>query len=41
VVRGPAVFAERETSCVVGPDCTVTVDTDRNLIIDIDQEGTR
>ena len=41
VVRGPAVFAERETSCVIGPDCTVTVDADRNLIIDIDQEGTR
>ena len=33
---GPALFEERETSCAVGPDCTVAVDSQHNLIIDID-----
>jgi N-methylhydantoinase A len=33
--RGPALFEERESSCGVGPDCTVTVDSHHNLIIDI------
>jgi N-methylhydantoinase A len=35
-ITGPALFEERETSCSVGPDCTVTVDAQHNLIIDID-----
>ena len=34
-IAGPALFEERETSCGVGPDCTVTIDLQRNLIIDI------
>jgi N-methylhydantoinase A len=34
--HGPALFEERETSCAVGPDCRVAVDTLHNLIIDID-----
>jgi N-methylhydantoinase A len=39
VGRGPAVFEEHETSCVVGPDCAVKVDGQHNLIIDIDHGG--
>jgi N-methylhydantoinase A len=35
-IAGPALFEERETSCCVGPDCMVTVDSRGNLIIDID-----
>jgi N-methylhydantoinase A len=31
-IDGPAVFEERESSFIVGPDCTVTVDPDFNLI---------
>ena len=38
--QGPALFEERETSCGVGPDCTVTIDSHRNLIIDIDTGST-
>jgi N-methylhydantoinase A len=34
-IGGPALFEEHETSCSVGPDCTVTVDAQHNLIIDI------
>jgi N-methylhydantoinase A len=34
-IHGPALFEERETSCAVGPDCTVTVDPHHNLIIEI------
>jgi N-methylhydantoinase A len=34
-IAGPALFEERETSCSVGPDCTVTIDRQHNLIIDI------
>ncbi len=34
-IAGLALFEERETSCSVGPDCTVTIDSHRNLIIDI------
>jgi N-methylhydantoinase A len=34
-IAGPALFEERETSCSVGPDCTVTIDAHLNLIIDI------
>jgi N-methylhydantoinase A len=34
-ITGPALFEERETSCGVGPDCTVTVDAQHNLVIDI------
>jgi N-methylhydantoinase A len=37
-IHGPALFEERETSCAVGPDCTVTVDPRHNLIIDIDPD---
>lgn len=33
-ISGPALFTERETSCGVGPDCTVTVDDHRNLVVD-------
>ncbi|MEY9934079.1 N-methylhydantoinase A [Catenulispora sp. GP43] len=36
VIRGPAVFEDRETSCAVGPDCLVTVDTHHSLVIDIE-----
>ncbi|MCO5970602.1 hydantoinase/oxoprolinase family protein [Actinoallomurus soli] len=32
---GPVLFEERETSCAVGPDCTVTVDPHLNLVIDL------
>src|SRR5262249_825472 len=41
VIRGPAVFEERETSCGIGPDCVATIDAHHNLVIDIDaaQEG--
>src|SRR5690606_31060278 len=35
-LRGPAVIEERESTAVVGPDATVTVDRYLNLIIDID-----
>jgi N-methylhydantoinase A len=38
-IAGPALFEERETSCSVGSDCTVTVDSHRNLIIDIGSRG--
>jgi N-methylhydantoinase A len=34
-IAGPALFEERETSCIVGPDCTVTIDPQHNLIVDI------
>jgi hypothetical protein len=37
--HGPALFEERETSCAVGPDCAVAVDSQHNLIIDIDYSG--
>jgi N-methylhydantoinase A len=37
-IHGPALFEERETSCAVGPDCTVTIDSRDNLIIDIDPD---
>jgi N-methylhydantoinase A len=40
MIAGPALFEERETSCSVGPDCTVTIDSHRNLIIDIDTGST-
>lgn len=33
-IDGPAVFEERESSFIVGPDCTVTVDPQLNLIAD-------
>jgi N-methylhydantoinase A len=32
IIRGPAVFEERESSFAVGPDCVVTVDASLNLI---------
>ncbi len=35
-IPGPALFEERETSCSVGPDAVVTIDSQHNLIIDID-----
>ncbi|MCC7425827.1 MAG: hydantoinase/oxoprolinase family protein [Alphaproteobacteria bacterium] len=34
-LEGPAVIEERESTCVVGPDSTVTVDPVYNLIVDI------
>ncbi len=37
VLRGPAVFEERDSACNVGPDCTVTVDDHLNLVVDIDR----
>lgn len=40
VARGPAVFEEPETSCVIGPDCSAVIDTHHNLIIDIDYTNT-
>ncbi|QBY56197.1 hydantoinase/oxoprolinase family protein [Cupriavidus oxalaticus] len=36
VIAGPAVFEERESSFSVGPDCTVTVDQNFNLVADIE-----
>jgi hypothetical protein len=36
VIAGPALFEERETSCSVGQDAVVTIDSQYNLIIDID-----
>jgi N-methylhydantoinase A len=33
--RGPAVIEERESTTVVGPDATVSVDAHRNLVIDL------
>jgi N-methylhydantoinase A len=35
--RGPAVIEERESTTVVGPDATITVDAHLNLVIEIDQ----
>jgi N-methylhydantoinase A len=32
---GPALIEERESTCVVGPDAVVTVDTMRNLVIEL------
>jgi N-methylhydantoinase A len=34
--HGPAVFEEHDTSCLIGPDCAASVDSQHNLIIDID-----
>jgi N-methylhydantoinase A len=34
-IEGPAIFEERESSFAAGPDCTVTVDRDFNLVADI------
>jgi N-methylhydantoinase A len=41
-IHGPAAFEERESTFIVGPDCTVTVDDHFNLIADIafDHPGT-
>jgi N-methylhydantoinase A len=35
--RGPAVVEERESTTIIGPDSSVTVDEFLNLIIDLDQ----
>jgi N-methylhydantoinase A len=32
---GPALVEERESTCVVGPGATVSVDAFRNLVIDL------
>lgn len=32
---GPAVIEERESSCSIGPDCSFSIDTHFNLVIDI------
>jgi N-methylhydantoinase A len=36
VLRGPAVVEERESTTVIGPDCTFTLDPHGNLVIDIE-----
>ena len=33
--EGPALIEERESTCVVGPDATVSVDAIRNLVIEL------
>jgi N-methylhydantoinase A len=38
-MRGPAAFEERESTFIVGPECTVTVDDRWNLIADIDSDN--
>ena len=38
-LEGPAVFEERESSFIVGPDCTVTVDRDFNLIAEFQADA--
>ena len=38
-IRGPAAFEERESTFIVGPECTVTVDDHWNLVADIDFDG--
>jgi len=38
-LQGPAVFEERESSCSVGPDCSVTVDRHFNLVVDFAAQG--
>ncbi|HEV7443438.1 MAG TPA: hydantoinase/oxoprolinase family protein, partial [Steroidobacteraceae bacterium] len=38
-IRGPAAFEERESTFIVGPECTVTVDDHWNLIADIDSDN--
>ncbi|MGE0719318.1 MAG: hydantoinase/oxoprolinase family protein, partial [Alphaproteobacteria bacterium] len=35
-LRGPAIVEERESTAVVGPDASITIDQHLNLIIDID-----
>lgn len=39
IVEGPAVFEERESTCIVGPDSTVLVDSYMNLVVDLDIEN--
>jgi N-methylhydantoinase A len=36
VLRGPAVVEERESTTVIGPDCTFMLDPQGNLVIDIE-----
>jgi N-methylhydantoinase A len=36
-LRGPAVVEERESTTVIGPDASFTLDAQGNLVIDIDQ----
>ena len=36
VLHGPAVVEERESTTVIGPDCTFTLDPHGNLVIDIE-----
>jgi N-methylhydantoinase A len=40
VIAGPAVFEERESSFIVGPEAIVTVDALFNLVADIDYPAT-
>jgi len=35
VVTGPAIVEERESTVVVGPDARLTVDEERNLVVDL------
>jgi N-methylhydantoinase A len=37
VLRGPAVVEERESTTVIGPDASFSLDAQGNLVIDIDQ----
>jgi len=38
-LRGPAVMEERESTTVIGADCSFMLDAQGNLVIDIDQEN--
>lgn len=38
-IAGPAVFEERESSFIIGPDATATVDEHWNLVVEIDHEA--
>jgi N-methylhydantoinase A/oxoprolinase/acetone carboxylase beta subunit len=35
-LRGPAVVEERESTTVIGPDASFTLDAQGNLVIEID-----
>lgn len=38
-IRGPAVFEERESSLIIGPDATAIVDAESNLVVEIDGDA--
>lgn len=37
-VAGPAVFEERESSFIIGPDAIAVVDPDSNLVVELDED---